>query len=144
MREFWKTIKEYDNYKISSHGRVKRISRLLYCGHKGSKPQKLRERILKPFLSWEYRRIRLYHNKQHKDFSIHRLVAQYFVLNLRNKPEVNHRDGNKLNNLFTNLEWVTKRENNKHAYLYGLNRTAPKNGFKTRFKKGHIPWNKGE
>jgi hypothetical protein len=44
----------------------------------------------------------------------HKLVANHFVPNLHNKPEVNHRDGNKLNNSHTNLEWVTRKENQRH------------------------------
>lgn len=47
--------------------------------------------------------------------SIHRLVAMYFVANPYNKTIVNHIDGNKLNNHYTNVEWVTASENNVHA-----------------------------
>lgn len=57
---------------------------------------------------------------------IHRLVAQAFVPNLAGKPFVNHRDGNKLNNADSNLEWVTQSENEKHAFALGLK--APRRG----------------
>ena len=56
----------------------------------------------------------------HHNFSIHRLVAEYFVPNPNNLPIVNHIDGNKLNNSYLNLEWVTYSENWLHA-LYSLN-----------------------
>lgn len=56
-----------------------------------------------------------------KTYSVHRLVAQTFLSNLENKATVNHKDGNKWNNLVSNLEWATQRENNLHAFATGLN-----------------------
>lgn len=51
---------------------------------------------------------------------IHRLIAEAFILNPENKPFVNHRDGNKLNNAISNLEWVDHATNINHAYQSGL------------------------
>ena len=60
-----------------------------------------------------------------KTYMVHRLVAQAFIPNIDNKPFVNHKDGNKLNNHFSNLEWCTCSENNQHAIDIGL-RTSQK------------------
>lgn len=56
-----------------------------------------------------------------KCFRVHILVAKAFIPNPLNKPVVNHKDGNKLNNEDWNLEWATYSENNRHAYDTGLN-----------------------
>jgi len=52
--------------------------------------------------------------------NIHRLLAIAYIDNPENKSDVNHIDGNKLNNKLSNLEWVTRSENLKHAYALGL------------------------
>lgn len=91
-------------YLITNHGRVFRNGKQL-------KPQ---------IDSSGYPIISLCNSGQ-KSFRIHRLVAKAFIPNKENKPCINHKDGNKENNFYKNLEWVTRGENNKHASENGLN-----------------------
>lgn len=79
-----------------------------------------------------YARVRI----KGKRYKIHRLVAETFIPNPGNKREVNHKDGNKLNNRADNLEWATRSENQKHAYKIGLQKPSKKQ------KQAVSKWNK--
>jgi hypothetical protein len=67
-----------------------------------------------------YNQVQLFNKNGYKYFSVHRLVAEAYIPNLENKEQVNHMDGNKLNNLACNLEWMTRSENQKHCSDTGL------------------------
>lgn len=69
---------------------------------------------------YSYLYINLCKKGKYKKFKVHRLVAETFIPNPDNKPQVNHKDGNKQNNHIDNLEWVTCSENHIHAYKIGL------------------------
>ena len=76
-----------------------------------------REKILKQTKSkYGYLVVGLYKNGKHKLFRVNRLVAEAFIPNPENKPEVNHKDTNKLNNRADTLEWATRSENQLHAF----------------------------
>jgi len=62
-----------------------------------------------------YLRVGLTKNKKQKHYLVHRIVAQAFVMNYHDKPHINHKDSNKLNNNYTNLEWCTAKENIQHS-----------------------------
>ncbi len=68
----------------------------------------------------KYIYVTIFQNGKGKNYSIHRLVAQAFIPNPNSLPQVNHIDGNSLNNNVSNLEWVTNSENQIHAYRTGL------------------------
>lgn len=67
-----------------------------------------------------YKTVELWKNNKGSSKTIHRLVALAYLPNPNNLPEVNHIDGNKLNNQVSNLEWVTSSGNTQHAYDTGL------------------------
>lgn len=115
--EIWKDIAGYEGfYKISNLGKIKSLPR------KGVK-----EKILNPSKNNRgYLRVGLSAKGKVRYDSIHRLVAETFIENPKKMPEVNHIDGNKLNNNIENLEWVTKSENEKHAYKIGLRKMTSK------------------
>ncbi len=118
--EIWAWIAGYKGlYQISNYGRIKSFPR--YRQHRESK-------ILKPSCdSMGYLKIGLIKDGKSKRFSIHRLVAQAFIPNPNNLPEVNHKDGHPLNCYVENLEWATKSENMQHAIKMGLLKTGTEN-----------------
>ncbi len=67
-----------------------------------------------------YKRVIVSKDGKTRKLSVHRLVAELFIPNPENKPQVNHKDGNKANNHVSNLEWTTASENTQHAFDTGL------------------------
>lgn len=123
--EIWKPVKNYEGiYEISNLGRVKSLPREKYCGHVNSAPQLTKERILKVKKDrLGYSRVKLSKNGISNLKYIHRIIAEAFIDNPKNKGEVNHIDGNKDNNKTSNLEWCSRSENVKHAFELKLHKT---------------------
>lgn len=74
--------------------------------------------LKKTITPYGYESVCLYHKGKRKTFLVHRLVAECYITKVENKPDINHKDGDKLNNDFSNLEWVTKNENIKHFHKF--------------------------
>lgn len=96
------------NHQISNTGKVKTF----YLNE---------EKIMKPSVdNCGYEKISISINGKRKTFTIHKLVALFFLPNPLDLKEINHIDGNKRNNNVNNLEWCTRSENVSHAFLMGL------------------------
>lgn len=115
--ETWKDIFNFEGlYQISTEGRVKSLKRTgTYVRSKEFKIN-YKEKILVPLINEKgYCCVILYKNKKHKRFRIHRIVAAAFIPNPKNKPFVNHINGNPFDNRKLNLEWTTQKENIYHS-----------------------------
>lgn len=109
--EIWKPIETWDEYYlISNKSRVKSIL-------KGIRWAKIKSQIIGTTGYWC---VHLSVNGHHEFRRVHRLLAKSFIPNPENKPCINHKDGNRLNNDLPNLEWATYSENLQHAYDMGL------------------------
>jgi hypothetical protein len=117
----WKPVTGFEGvYLISNTGLVKSVERAVRNTKKSIRIVKEQLMSAHPTGTVDYLYTRLNKNGKCKIAAVHRLVAEAFVPNPDNKPMVNHIDGNKLNNHFSNLEWVTCSENHKHAFNIGL------------------------
>ena len=122
MNEIWKAVQGYEGrYEISNLGRVKSLN------YNHTKKPK----ILAPkHHSSGYDTVTLCNNGIHKNKPIHKLVADAFIPNPNNLPQVNHIDGDKSHYSVDNLEWVSASDNVRHAIKNGLRRPfVSDNGF---------------
>lgn len=101
MQEIWKNITDYNDYQVSNLARIK---------SKFGKPMSLNPD------SKGYLKVNLWKNSKRKTLRVHRLMAIEFISNPNNLPFINHKDGNKLNNDLSNLEWCTQSHNAKHSF----------------------------
>lgn len=117
--EFWKPIQGYEVYQVSSIGRYKSSDRIT------SKKVFLEGRFLSNncFGKKKYPNVALYKFDGTRPIyrNLHAIIAELFIPNPENKPEVNHKNGIKRHNWISNLEWNTTSENQIHAARTGLN-----------------------
>lgn len=110
-QELWKSIVGYEHYQVNIYGTVRRLP--------VKRPGTFTRQIyyLKPDISYNgYLKVNLRYNGKGRKFSIHRLIATYFIPNPENKKTVNHINGIRTDNRIENLEWATHSENVKHGF----------------------------
>lgn len=108
--ETWKDIKGYEGYyQVSSIGKIRSIDRKIV--YSDGRVFNYHGKEIKTQLNKGYEYIKISKNSCVKTFKVHRLVAQAFVPNPLNLPQVNHKDENKINNRVDNLEWCTGKYN---------------------------------
>lgn len=130
MGEYWCDIEGFKGlYQVSDLGRVKSLDRVII--DKNGISYRNKSQILKPWNDGNgYMIVDLRKEGLRKTAKVHRLVAEAFIPNTLEKPQVNHIDGNKENNCLTNLEWCTSSENIKHAFKTGLMKVRENSGRK--------------
>lgn len=120
----WKPVKGYRGlYEVSRKGQVRSVDRVVEG--KDGRLTVYKGRVLKPGdlvsrSGKRYKVVNLRRGGKGRMFQVHRLVAKAFVPNPNKSPQVNHKDGDPGNNNWTNLEWVTAKENIRHAIRTGL------------------------
>lgn len=106
--ELWKDIEGYEGlYQVSDLGRVKRSDKVLHLNTN----------------TYGYKHITLCKNNTPRTVLVHKLVAIAFIDNPLGLPQINHKDGDKNNNVVSNLEWVTQATNNRHAVRTNLRKS---------------------
>lgn len=130
MEEIWKPVKGFEGYyEVSNLGRVRSIDRVVVDNVRNC------ERLLKGKILIQRNNSNGYMGimfcKEHKLYNkyVHRLVAETFIPNPDNLPQVNHKDEDKSNNRADNLEWCTSFYNNEYG-------TRKKRWYETRIKNG--------
>lgn len=96
----WKIIEDFTDYKVNENGEVYSIKR---------------NKILKQYEKKNYLGVYLYQDNKKKFRLVHRLVANAFIPNPNNLPQINHKDENSKNNNVENLEWCTQKYNNNYG-----------------------------
>lgn len=120
----WKQIPDFPLYVCSPSGTIK---------------NRKRDKVLRPTKDKNgYKRILLCRNGYHKNIAVHRVVALTFLDNPNNLPQVNHIDGNKINNNVSNLEWCSNYNNIHHAINNGLIKVKNENNPNAKLKKKDV------
>ncbi|QOH59937.1 hypothetical protein C6Y44_27920 (plasmid) [Rhodococcus rhodochrous] len=132
--EVWVPVKGYEgHYEVSTHGRVKSLTRTLPHAHSGTKTYP--ETILSPAVAKKgHLQVGLNLDGKRRTVLVHHLVAEAFLGERPEGLQVRHLDGNPANNHVTNLLWGTGGENNRDAVRHGTHYAASK----TECPRGHL------
>jgi len=134
LEEKWKDIPGFEGYyEVSNYGRVRSWKGINQYSGKRKSPSIMKLRNRRGYMC-----VDILHQKKHHYFSVHRIVANVFVPNPKNKPEVNHIDGNKTNNSFKNFEWVTSSENQQHSFGLGLQDCSGENNGRAKLTNKNV------
>lgn len=125
MKEIFKIIPSFPDYEVSNFGRVRTKKRKIRYTHSVTKNEHFREteeRFLKLHFNnlTGYKFYQLYKDKKMKNKPVHHLVADAFLPKIEGLDYINHKDGNKHNNILSNLERCTNEYNHEHATKTGL------------------------
>lgn len=124
--EEWRDVTNYSGiYQVSSYGRFRTLPRMIKhtrCGYNFRKG--VIHSYSEDYSGDDYISVQLWRDGKYIQRQLHVLIAEAFLPNLENKPQVNHKDGNKRNNAVSNLDWVTAKQNSHHAISTGLNKLS--------------------
>ena len=120
----WRDISGYEGlYQVSNTGEVRSLDRITT----GNRRRKIKGKPIKQSKTTTgYWKVELCKDGKARSKKVHRLVAGAFIDNPENKPNINHKDNNPLNNNVDNLEWCTQAENVVHAYMIGATKQSKK------------------
>lgn len=112
--ERWLPVVGYEGaYEVSDLGRVRSLTRAI---SRGGRTSIIQGRVKTPKITKKgYAHVHLFRNDVRKCVTVHRIVAEAFIPNAEQKPEINHQDNDRRNNAATNLKWCTRLENQAHA-----------------------------
>ncbi|WP_063601257.1 NUMOD4 domain-containing protein [Clostridium coskatii] len=110
FKEIWKDIAGYEGYyQVSNSGKIRSVNRIII--YSDGRIFRYNGRDLKTTLNKGYVNVKLSKHSKVETFKVHRLVAEAFISNPLNLPQINHKDENKTNNNVDNLEWCTGKYN---------------------------------